>query len=219
MKQGELKKTLFPIGNCTKSQVRDIARRNKFPNHDKKSTVGICFIGKVNLKKFLKNRIRPKAGKILNPEGQAIGEHDGIYYYTIGQRIGPRFGIEVRKIPENGKMMRKWYVAKKDAKRNIIVAAPEGHELLYRKEIVLSDPHWISGEIKKISAGKGKWKIKVLARIRQVGELLPSTLDYSKGKYKVVLKKAITGVSEGQACVLYRGKEVLGGGEIRFEVQ
>lgn len=202
--QNELNHLLLPIGDYTKEEIRKIAKENNFPNFDKKSTVGICFVGKVNLKEFLQKKIKPKEGKILDPDGNLIGKHDGIYYYTIGQRIGMRFGIDIEKISDDKNHIRKWYVARKDAKKNILIAAPEGHELLYRKEIKIKNQHWINS--------KPKGKTKVLARIRQVGELLPAILSENR----VVLNKPITGVSEGQAIVLYKGKTVIGGGEIRF---
>lgn len=211
LNQNELPWILFPIGDYTKKEIRKIAKKNNFPNFDKKSTVGICFIGKINLKKFLKKKIKPKKGKILNPEGNIIGEHDGIYYYTIGQRIGPRYGIEISKKNDNKRNLKRWYVAKKNLRKNEIIAAPENHPLLYRKEIFLKKPHWITEKPKNNS--------RVFSRIRQVGELIPSKISYDKNKrkYKVILNKAITGVSQGQAIVLYKGKKVLGGGEIVFK--
>ena len=161
-----------------------------------------------SVKKFLQKKIKPKPGIILDPNGNKIGEHDGIYYYTIGQRIGPRFGIEINK----GKQMAKWYVAKKIPKTNTIIAAPENHPLNFRKKIILNQPHWIS---EKLNENKS---YNVKSRIRQVGELLSSNLSYNKSKkrYSVTLSKPITGVSEGQAIVLYQGKKVLGGGVISF---
>lgn len=206
--QDELRHLLLPIGNYTKKQIRQIAEKNHFQNFDKKSTVGICFVGKVNLKKFLQKKIKPKTGKILSPEGNLVGKHDGIYYYTIGQRIGMRFGIDIEKSTDKNGKIRRWYVARKDARKNTIIAAPEGHELLYRKDIIIKNPHWINETPKNE---------KVLARIRQVGELLPSKLSYNKKDFKVTLSKPITGISEGQAIVLYKGEKVLGGGEIRFD--
>lgn len=236
-KQNELAKTLFPIGELTKIEVREIAKKHKFPNFDKKSTVGICFIGKVNLKKFLQKKIKSKQGKILNPEGKQIGKHDGIFYYTIGQRIGSRFGIEVEK--KDKESMKKWYVARKILKTNTIIAAPEGHPLNYRKEIYVNNVHWISDNplithtnsskkdilisksksVSKANLSQGGWvgkPLKVFSRIRQVGELLPSKTSLNKGKIKITLNKPIIGVSEGQAIVLYKGKECLGGGVISF---
>ncbi len=212
--QKELSKTLFPIGEFTKNQTREIAKRAGFPNFNKKSTVGICFIGKINLKDFLSKKIKPKKGNIINPRGEIIGQHDGIYYYTIGQRLGPRYGFDLDKNSDDKHNLNRWYVARKDAKKNLIVAAPEGHPLLYRQNILISDPHWISGK-PPIKSFKRK---SVYSRIRQVGELIPSKLSYDKEKkkFQIKLKRAITGVSEGQAIVLYKGKEVLGGGVIGF---
>jgi tRNA-uridine 2-sulfurtransferase len=203
--QFDLEHTLFPIGNLTKKKVRKIAKKHEFQNADKKGTVGICFIGKVNLKEFLSKKIKPKKGKILDPEGNEIGEHDGVYYYTIGQRLGPRYGFDLKRQDPKTKRMIRWYVAKKDIKKNIITAAPENHPLLYRKEIKIKDMHLI--DIKKKDLPK-----KVLVRIRQVGELMPAKV---KGN-KVILDKAITGVSEGQAIVLYQKTKCLGGGVISF---
>ncbi len=204
--QKDLSHSLFPIGDYTKTQVRKIAEKNKFPNFNRKGTVGICFVGKINLKDFLQKKIKPKKGKVLDPEGKQIGEHDGIYYYTIGQRLGPRFGIEIER--GKGKKLKRWYVARKNLKKNEIIAAPEGHPLLYRKEILIKNPHWILEKATK--------NTKVKSRIRHVGELLPSELKYSKNRYRVILNKPVTGVSEGQAIVLYSGKKVLGGGVIGF---
>jgi len=218
LSQDDLKHSLFPVGKYTKKQIRKIAKENDFPNFNRKGTVGICFIGKVNLKNFLQKKINPKPGKILDPEGNIIGRHDGIYYYTIGQRLGPRFGIEISKKSDDSKKLKRWYVARKSLKKNEIIAAPEGHEILYRKKIIIKNPHWISE-----TPDRNKTH-KVHARIRQVGELLPSTLSYNKKRkqFKVEInkgKKGITGVSEGQAVVLYqpRSKKVLGGGVIGFE--
>ncbi len=211
--QNELSHCLFPIGEYTKQQIRDIAKKNHLPNYDKKGTVGICFIGKVNLKKFLQKKIKPKKGKILDPDGKVIGEHDGIYYYTIGQRLGPRYGFELDRGNKNKPS--KWYVAEKDIKKNILVAAPKDHQLNFRKKIIIKDLHLISNNKNEF---KGK-KTKVLSRIRHVGELLPSTLFYDKKskQFNVILNEKITGISEGQAIVLYQKEKVIGGGEITFE--
>ncbi|MBW6442189.1 tRNA 2-thiouridine(34) synthase MnmA [Patescibacteria group bacterium] len=210
LSQKDLEHSLFPIGSYTKNQVRKIAKENNFPNFNRKGTVGICFIGKINLKEFLQKKIKPKKGKILNPAGKFIGYHDGIYYYTIGQRIGPRFGIEIEK--GEGKKVERWYVAKKDLEKNEIIAAPKNHPILYRKEITLKDPHWIG----KIPQKNKVYNLK--ARIRQVGELMPSKLFYDKKikQFRVILKESITGISEGQAIVLYNKKNTLGGGVIKF---
>jgi len=207
LNEDDLKHILFPIGELTKPEVRKIAKKLGFPNYNKKSTVGICFIGKVNLKDFLQKKIKAKKGKILSPNGKIIGEHDGIYYYTIGQRIGPRYGIEVSKLEDGKRQLNRWYVARKDVKKNIIIAAPENHPLLFRQKIIVKDFHLIT---------KTKIPSRVFTRIRHVGELLPSALKKENKKWIVKLNKPITGVSEGQAIVLYDKQKVLGGGEISF---
>ena len=112
--------------------------------------------------------------------------------------------------------MTRWYVAKKDAKKNIIIAAPENHPILFRKKIILSEFHLIS-ENKKEFINKIKIKPKkILTRIRQVGELLPSKIYYKNKKIILELNKSIQGISEGKAAVIYEKTICLGGGVICF---
>ncbi len=210
IKQDELKHCLFPIGDFSKTEIRKVAEKNHFPNYNKKGTVGICFIGKINFKEFLRKKIKPRKGKVLDTSGREIGEHDGVFYYTMGERLGPRYGFELERGKQNGKISR-WYVVDKNVKKNILIAAPEGHPANFRKEIIVKSFYTISDDKKNF-----KRKTKVFSRIRHVGELLPSTLFYDKGKWKVILNKAITGISEGQAIVFYSGEKCLGGGEIGF---
>lgn len=214
--QDELAHTLFPIGNLTKKKVRKIAKRNNFQNFDKKGTVGICFIGKINLKNFLSKKIKPKKGKILSPEGKIIGEHDGIYYYTIGQRLGPRYGFELERKNKKTKRMERWYVAKKDAKKNILITAPEGHKILEKDKIIVKEFHLISENEKNFIKHISISPKSVYSRIRQVGELIPSKINYKNKKIIVTLNKPITGISEGQAIVIYEKTKCLGGGVISF---
>jgi tRNA-specific 2-thiouridylase len=212
MKNSELQHTIFPIGNYTKKEIREIAEKNHFPNYNKKGTVGICFIGKIDFKEFLRKKIKPKKGNILNPEGKIIGEHDGVFYYTIGERLGSRHGQGFELDRGDKTKPSKWYVAKKDIKKNILIAAPRDHPLNFRKEINIKKFYLISDSKEKL---KNK-KTNVFSRIRHVGELLPSKLFYEKGKWKINLKEPITGISEGQAIVLYEGEKCIGGGEISF---
>ncbi len=220
--QNDLSHTLFPIGDYTKKDVRNIAKKLGFPNHDRKSTTGICFIGKVNLKDFLSKKIKPKKGLIISSEGKIIGGHDGISYYTIGQRIGPRFGIDIHpKIRDKNKnrISKRWYVAKKDIKHNTIIAAPEGHPILLRKTIPLSNFHLITDDVNDYKKKLSNKSMRVYVRIRKVGELLPATLNYNKKtrQFIINLRDAVQGISEGQATVIYkpRSREVLGGGVVR----
>ncbi|OYT36554.1 tRNA 2-thiouridine(34) synthase MnmA [Candidatus Pacearchaeota archaeon ex4484_71] len=212
--QEDLKYTLFPIGNFTKKKIRKIAKKNNFQNYNKKGTVGICFIGKINLKEFLSKKIKPKRGNILDPDGNKIGTHDGIYYYTIGQRLGPRYGFEIKRQDPKTKRMVRWYVAKKDKKKNMIIAAPEDHPLLFRKKIILKEFHLIDLDKNKFLKEISSKPKSVLTRIRQVGELLDSKISKEKGKIILTLKEGIKGISEGQAAVIYAKTKCLGGGVI-----
>jgi len=209
--QNDLSHTLFPIGEFTKIKVRKIAEKNGFQNAQKKGTVGICFIGKINLKDFLSKKIKSKKGNILDPNGKLIGKHDGVYFYTIGQRLGPRYGFEIERKNEKTKRMDRWYVAKKDVKKNVLIAAPEGHHLLLRKEIIIDNLHLIDETKTEFLKHK-----KVFSRIRQVGELISSKIKKRGDKIIIELDKPLTGISEGQAIVLYEKTKCLGGGVISF---
>ncbi len=212
LNEKDLSKMIFPIGRYSKKQVRNIAKKNDFINHEKKSTVGICFIGKMNMKNFLKTKIKPKKGNIVGLSGEILGKHDGVAYYTIGQRLGSRYDLNIRK--DNGKKMPRWYVAKKDIKKNILTVAPAGHELLYRKKIRVKNFHLINGGVDKFKKKISKKSLKVYSRIRHVGELIPSKLSFENEKIKLDLSHKLEGVSNGQAVVFYKGRKVLGGGVI-----
>ncbi|MCH7568340.1 MAG: tRNA 2-thiouridine(34) synthase MnmA [Nanoarchaeota archaeon] len=206
--QKDLAHTLFPIGNYTKKEIRKIAYKNNFPNYNKPGTKGICFIGKVNMKAFLKQKIKQKKGKILNPEGKLLGYHNGTMFYTIGERIGPRLGFDIDKEFRN-KTGKKWYIINKKIKSNILIAAPKNHPEAFRKKFIMRKINFINDRPKFPLT-----KIKV--RIRHLGELIPVSIEYNNKKYNCTLKKSIEGIAEGQSAVIYKGEQVLGGGEIRF---
>ncbi len=157
LSQKDLSHTIFPVGDLTKDETRKIAKKNKFPNWDKKGTSGICFIGKTDMKRFLMEKIEKHEGKVLSPEGRLIGIHPGISYFTIGERFKDkliRINSDYRK-----KMTGRWYVAEK--KNNNLIIAPEEHESLKKTEVRIRKAHFISG------IEKGRMK----ARIRHLGEL------------------------------------------------
>jgi len=208
--EGDLKRLKFPIGEYTKKEVREIARHAGFLNYSKKSTVGICFIGKIPMKNFLKTRIKTKSGNIVDVNGNILGKHDGVYYYTIGQRIGPRYDLDIKKKDDNPSLMARWYVAGKNVLKNELIVAPAGSPILFRKNILIKDFHLINGGIEKFKKGTHR----VYARIRHVGELVPSKLSWRGRRWNLELGEKLTGVSDGQAVVLYAGKQILGGGNI-----
>ncbi len=186
-----LHKSLMPIGELHKTKVRDLAKKLKLATADKKDSQGICFVGKVGIKEFLLNELGPqKQGLIIDQNGQAIGEHDGAIFYTIGQRHGLNVG---GGLP--------YYVASKDMKKNEVhVTTNLDDKDLWSKELKLEDAHWINekpGETKEYKA-----------RLRYRG---PLTNCLIKGT-KLTLKDEQRGLAAGQSAVLYDGDHVLGGG-------
>lgn len=203
LNQDDLSHTIFPLGNLKKEQVRKIAEANHFPNYNKPSTRGICFVGKVNLKSFLEKSIPNKPGKVVDPEGNTIGTHPNSSYYTIGQRIGSHIGINITK--PKGKEQSKWYIAKKQG--NTLIIAPENHPLLKKQKIEIKDFSLINPKEKVPSHLK--------ARIRHLGKLIPGKL-LKQNNNIFIFNKPIEGIAEGQAIVLYHKNQVIGGGEIRL---
>ena len=206
--QKDLEHTLFPIDKYSKEQVRKIAKKSRLSNYDKKGTSGICFVGKINMKDFLKQKIKPKKGKLLNPEGKIVGEHNGIMYYTIGERIGERYGIKINKEYSN-KLGKKLYIANKKIKKNELIIAPEGHPILEKGNFYIKQINWISE--------KPKLPLKnIKVKIRHLGDMIPAKIQLKNKKYFCTTTRPIKGLAEGQSAVIYQKKNILGGGEIRF---
>lgn len=204
--QEDLSHTIFPIGNLTKDKVRQIAKQNKLSIWDKHGTRGICFVGKVNIKSFLEKTIKNKPGKVLSSEGEVIGTHPGIQYYTIGQRAHQSIGIDIHK--PNYLSQDKLYIAKK-IKPNTLVLAKEDSPLLLRDKIFLINVHLINK--------KDKIPKTIQARIRHLGELHLGKLTKKSNQYLFAPFKPIKAVAEGQYLVLYNKDVCLGSGEIRLK--
>ena len=201
--QKDLKNTLFPLGSLNKNQVRDLAKKLKFPNWNKQGTRGICFVGKTNMRKFLSKKIPKHQGEIRDPENNLIGHHPNASYYTIGQRIGPSSGFSFLKTWQS--KSKKWYIAKKS--KNTIIAAPEGHKILKGNQI----------EIKKLKLINPKEKIpktNLKARIRHLGDLHSGSLTKKNNKYIFKLKKPIEGITKGQYLAIYQKSNLIGSGKI-----
>ncbi|MDP3881725.1 MAG: tRNA 2-thiouridine(34) synthase MnmA [Nanoarchaeota archaeon] len=204
--QDDLSHTLFPIGNYTKKEIRNIARKNKFLNWDKTSTRGVCFIGDVNFNKFLREKIKEKPGKVINPEGSLLGTHKGIPFYTIGQKALPSQGIMINK--PSGFEQKRFYVAGK-RKNNILVVAPENHPSLKRKQILIRKIHLIN---KKIRMPK-----RLKARIRHLGILHSGNLKKITKGWMFTFDKPLEALAEGQYIVFYKNQEVIGCGEMKLK--
>ena len=225
LKQEQLSKILFPVGHLNKTEVRVLAKKFKIPVAEKKDSQGICFLGAVDLKDFLKHYIKEKKGKVLNENGEELGFHDGAVFYTLGERHG--FTITKKK-PNDGA----YYIAEKDIKKNILYVSQNknlkntkkllsnfshsnlttvnerdiAHEAESTPSYFLENINWIS-EIPKEN------KIYT-AQIRYHGEFLPCNIKItSKIKAEIIFKKPIL-VASGQSCVVYSKDTCLGGGVI-----
>jgi tRNA-specific 2-thiouridylase len=138
--QRQLAPVMFPLGEMRKRDVRAIAQREGIPTYAKKDSTGICFIGERPFRDFLPRYLPRTPGPLVTPEGAVVGEHQGLAYYTLGQRQGLRIG-GVRDATDAP-----WFVAAKDLQRNaIVVVQGHDHPLLYRRDVEAIDMHWIAG--------------------------------------------------------------------------
>ncbi len=202
--QSQLRNTLFPIGELPKSKVREIALKYGVPTAKKKDSTGICFIGERNFKDFLKNYIYSKVGDIITDDGKVIGSHDGLMYYTIGQRKGLNIGglKDYSNLP--------WFVIGKDLENNVIrVGQGIDHPDLFSDKTIIEDVNWIP--LKKFS---GTYECSAKFRYRQSDTLV--TLKWLDDEsIEVTMKSPVRAVTPGQSAVFYQGEVCLGGGIIK----
>jgi tRNA-uridine 2-sulfurtransferase len=204
--QFDLEHTLFPLGNLTKEEVRAIAKKQGFPNHNKKSTSGICFVGKINFKSFLQQKIKSLPGLVLDTNNNIIGNHPGISHFTIGERVKDK-EITINNEFRN-KHKSKLYISKKNKKTNTLTVVPENHKSLFSNQFKIIKLNWISHA--------PNFPLNCKVRIRHLGELYNAKINKYYNKIICHLNKPIQGIAEGQSCVIYKNSEVLGGGEIRY---
>ncbi|NEX18984.1 tRNA 2-thiouridine(34) synthase MnmA [Thiorhodococcus mannitoliphagus] len=204
LSQDQLSHTLFPLQDLTKSEVRAIARQIGLANAEKKDSTGICFIGERRFRDFLARYLPREPGPIETPEGKRIGEHQGLAYYTIGQRQGLGIGgvAEGREAP--------WYVVAKDAISNCLIVAQDSHHpLLMSKGLEALRPHWIQGR------PPTPLPYRCLCRLRhrqplQICELVSTTEDGCRVRF-IEPQRAVT---PGQSIVFYQDEACLGGAVI-----
>ncbi|WP_280175292.1 tRNA 2-thiouridine(34) synthase MnmA [Maledivibacter halophilus] len=199
--QYPLSKAKFPIGHLTKDKVREIALSAGLETADKKDSTGICFIGEKNFKEFLSKYLPAKAGDIRSISGELLGKHDGLMYYTIGQRKG--LGIGGRG---SGKP---WFVAGKDVKSNILyVAQGADNPALYSKGLIVNEMHWISPRKQK-----NTFECTAKFRYRQLDKKVAVYNEFNN-RYKVIFNESQKAITKGQFVVFYDGDICLGGGII-----
>jgi tRNA-uridine 2-sulfurtransferase len=206
LKNKFLKKCLFPLGNLTKEEVRLIAKKNNFENWNKESSKGVCYLGKINFNNFLKTRISKKEGKIYDSNNELIGNHQGSFYFTIGQRMSYTDGVILNNIGKKLYGRSKLYVANK--KNNNIYVAEKDDKKLKINLIKIKGLHVINKNEEIINKNFN-------ARIRHLGNLHKGKLIKEKRAYYFKFNNFVEGVASGQIIVLYKKDKIVAGGEMR----
>jgi len=215
LKKEQLPHILFPLADLTKKEVRQEAKKRDIHVSDKKDSVGICFIGDINVTSFLKDRLGEKPGEVVDTKGNVIGKHKGIWFYTIGQRHGFDIDNKVLIKTDTGETIIKqnippFYVISKNAAKNQLVVG-FGSETL-SDHFNLDDTHWINSQPDQNSP--------LFVRIRHTGQLLAGQLIKKDDQLLVKLDEAIQGIAEGQSAVFYTQQDrnliCLGGGVIKY---
>ena len=206
--QSQLQYALFPLGDYTKDEVRELAKKFDLPTANKEESMGICFVGEVPMEGFLQTRIEPKPGEIIMSSGGVIGEHTGLSFYTIGQR-----GFEERgKRKEGSDDSKPLYVVDKNFESNQLIVGYEDDSLLYKKEILVKDVNWIAGREPDFPL-----KCKVRLRHRQLmqnASVEATKLRSYEGEVVIEFDEAQRAVTPGQFAVFYKDGVCLGGGVI-----
>lgn len=199
-----LKQTLFPVGELLKDDIRRIAREQGLVTHDKKDSTGICFIGERRFKTFLNEFILAKPGPILDTRGEHLGSHDGLMFYTLGQRQG--LGIGGRQDAGDDP----WYVVDKDTQNNqLIVAQGQNHPRLYAQGLLCSPIHWLTPQDENALPLTCYAK----TRYRQADQACVVSPE-SNGQHCVMFSEAQRAVTPGQYVVFYDRNQCLGGATI-----
>ena len=197
--QSQLRKAIFPIGHLTKPEVRKIAEKSHLYTAKKKDSTGICFIGERNFKEFLKNYLPAQPGNMVTVDGKVIGQHEGLMYYTIGQRKGlgiggsNQFGSEA------------WFVCGKDLEKNELIVG-QGHDSIYLESnwCIATDFNWICDSLEE--------NHEYTAKFRYRQKDIPVTIEYlDENRIKVMYPGLCRAVTPGQAVVFYDGEICLGG--------
>jgi tRNA-uridine 2-sulfurtransferase len=231
LNQEQLSRSLFPVGELLKPQVREIAKKIGLVTADKKDSQGLCFVGKVHLPDFLQQRLEPRKGQVIElpasastflnntatedlvtqssgylfdpSEGKVIGEHNGAHYYTIGQRKGLNLGGHAERL----------FVIGTDTERNILYTGlGDDHPGLYRKGLFIpnADEHWVRPDL-KLETGESQ---TFQARIRYRQKLEPCMLHKREEGLYIIFSRPQRGITSGQFAAWYRDDELIGSGTI-----
>ena len=198
--QDDLKATIFPVGDMEKKDVRKKAAEFGLETADKKDSQGLCFVGKIDLRDFLKHFIDPKEGDVINEKGEKIGTHEGAFFYTLGQRHG---FITNKKTPNETPL----YVVDRNMKENTVTVSSAPTKSKHnKKEIFLKDINWIS------DTPEGGKPLDAQYRYRQ--KPVKCIVRISGDEVKIEFQTEQASVASGQSLVIYDWDECLGGGVI-----
>lgn len=208
LNQAQLGRTLFPVGELRKTEVRRIAEEIGLPNAKKKDSTGICFIGERPFREFLNRYIRKEPGAIQDERGRTLGRHEGLSFYTLGQRQGLGIGgIKEKGAQRGGGAHAPWFVARKDLEKNVLrVVQGHEHPWLLSHRLVAEDASWVAGSAPAATALAAKTRYRqtdAACRFARAGEGF--TLCFPQPQWAV---------TPGQSAVLYDGEVCLGGGVI-----
>ncbi|MCC7160368.1 tRNA 2-thiouridine(34) synthase MnmA [Candidatus Nomurabacteria bacterium] len=223
LKQEQLKRILFPVGHLNKTEVRKLAKRFNLPVAEKKDSQGICFLGAVDLKEFLKHYIKEKRGKVINEKGEEVGYHDGVVFHTLGERHG--FTITKKTSTD-----RPYYVVGKDVKNNILyVSQSKNYSKKSTDIFLLKNSSCSARQPAQVSFSNNfclkieniNWVNEVsnesknyTAQVRYHGEFLSCQIKkIEENKAELIFQKPVL-VASGQSCVIYDNDVCLGGGVV-----
>lgn len=211
LNQAQLSKTLFPVGELPKTEVRRIAAEIGLPNAKKKDSTGICFIGERPFRDFLNRYIAKEPGPIKDPTGRTIGQHVGLSFYTLGQRQGLGIGgVKAKGAQKGGNEHEPWFVARKDVEKNILwVVQGHDHPWLLASSLRAEDVSWVAGEAPATT--------QIAAKTRYRQSDAACTLAVDDTGFTLRFAEPQWAVTPGQSAVLYDGEVCLGGGVIHTE--
>ena len=202
LNQEQLEKVLFPLGSYTKPQIREIAEKYNLKTAKKKDSTGICFIGERNFNEFLSKYLPAKKGNIVNTEGKILGRHNGLMYYTIGQRKGIGIGNTKEGTGEP------WFVVDKDLEKNELVVTQGDNSVLYSKGLIATDFNFINKD-------EITFPLNCTLKYRYRQDDSKAVINkLNENEYEVIFDKPQKAVTLGQIVVAYNGEKCLGGGVI-----
>ncbi|PIR76717.1 MAG: tRNA 2-thiouridine(34) synthase MnmA [Candidatus Magasanikbacteria bacterium CG10_big_fil_rev_8_21_14_0_10_42_10] len=203
LSQEQLTHTMFPLGEYAKPEVREMARKFDLPTAEREESMGICFVGEMPMKEFLQQKISKHPGNIVLEDGNVVGTHEGLSFYTIGQRHVGQLAMNNKQLTNQAPM----FVVEKRFGPNELVVGSEDSPLLYKKEIRINDVHFVSGQA-------SQFPLDCKVRLRHRQEMQNVEVHIENGEVTLLFEKKQRAVTPGQFAVLYKDGVCLGGGVI-----